>query len=144
MRVTVDTNVVISGTLWGGTPRRMLDLAKSGSITIYTSLTLLNELREVLAEPKFADRLLAARRTAKELIDDYSALTEIVEPVTIAPVVLNDPDDDHVLACALVAQADYIISGDRDLLNLDNYQRIPIVNATDFLNIYSATSTPRE
>ena len=63
----------------------------------------------------------------------YLQVARIVVPATIAPVMRSDPDDDHVLACALAAQADLIVSGDTDLLNLKTYQGIPIVNAAEAL-----------
>jgi putative PIN family toxin of toxin-antitoxin system len=60
---------------------------------------------------------------------------EIVEPKTIPRAVPNDPDDDHVVACAIEGQADLIVSGDRDLLSLDEYQGIQVVRPMDFLRM---------
>jgi hypothetical protein len=68
-----------------------------------------------------------------ELIEGYGELAQLVRPASIAPVVLADPEDDHVLACAVAAQADLIVSGDSHLLNLKTYQGIPIVNALEAL-----------
>jgi predicted nucleic acid-binding protein len=64
-----------------------------------------------------------------------------VQPATIAPTVLADPDDDHVLACALAAKAELIVSGDRHLLHLHEYQGIPILNTADALKRLEAKST---
>ncbi len=63
----------------------------------------------------------------------YLNVVQIVTPATVASVVLADPDDDHVLACALAAKADIIVSGDRHLLQLQHYQEIPIVNVAEAL-----------
>lgn len=59
----------------------------------------------------------------------YLDIAQVVTPATVAPVIPADPDDDHVLACALVAKADLIVSGDRHLLRLQRYQESPIVTA---------------
>ncbi len=140
MRVTLDTNVVVSCTGWGGPPRRILDLARSGAITICTSTALLIELEEVFTRTKFASPLLQIHHSAKDLIEDYTGLVEIVDPITIPPIISADPDDDKLLACASTAKADYIVSGDRHLLDLKIYQEIPILNAADFLAVYQAAS----
>lgn len=129
MRVVADTNTVISGLLWNGNPRRILEAARTGKIQLFTSLGLLAEIDEVLRRPKFARRLTLAEVTPRELVLGYAALAHIVEPVAIEPVVLDDPDDDAVLACALAAQAEVIVTGDSHLLLLEEYDKIPIVTA---------------
>lgn len=133
MRVVADTNTVVSGLLWWGAPRQVLDAARSGRIDLFTSVTLLVELEEVLGRRKFAGRLKAAGITARELVLGYAALANVIEPAAIAPVVADDPDDDVVLACAVSARAEAIVSGDLHLLKLNEFQRIPIVTATELL-----------
>jgi putative PIN family toxin of toxin-antitoxin system len=113
MRIVADTNTVLSGLLWQGPPRRLLDLARQRAFTPCTSLTLLAELAEVIGRDKFAQRVRAAGLSAAELLQDYERLAEIVEPTPLPAPVSRDPDDDHVLACALAAQAELIVSGDK-------------------------------
>ena len=106
MRIVADTNTVLSGLLWQGAPRRLLDLARERKITLCTSLVLLAELAEVMARDKFAERLRAAGVSAIELLQDYERLAETVTPEALpTPVIERDPDDDHVLACAVSAEA---------------------------------------
>jgi putative PIN family toxin of toxin-antitoxin system len=136
MRVVLNTNTVISGILWGNQPRQILDLAKADKIKLYTSKVLLDELLDVLSRPKFAKRLISVvQSTPQEILSGYAALAQIVEVQKVEKVIENDSDDDHVLACAIAAQIDYIISGDKDLLVLGIYQNIPIVNAAQFINL---------
>ncbi|GAC1404188.1 MAG: hypothetical protein NVSMB56_18820 [Pyrinomonadaceae bacterium] len=82
---------------------------------------MLEELEDVLSREKFAPRLEAAKVTAHELVSGYAALTTVVEVESIEPVILADPDDDVVLACALAAQCEIITSGDSHLLDLKQY-----------------------
>ena len=133
MRIVADTNTVLSGLLWQGPPRRLMDLARQRVFTPCTSATLLAEFAEVIARDKFAQRVLAAGLSAAELVQDYTRLAQIVEPQPLPAPVTRDPDDDHVLACALAAQANLIVSGDKDLLDLREYQGIPILTTADAL-----------
>jgi putative PIN family toxin of toxin-antitoxin system len=133
MRVVADTNTVVSGLLWRGAPRQVLDAARTGTIALFVSSALLAELDEVLSREKFSERLERAGVTARELVLGYGTLASRVEPALIAPMVADDPDDDAVLACAYAAQAEAIVSGDSHLLTLKEYQGIPILATTDLL-----------
>lgn len=87
VRIVADTNTVVSGLLWQGPPRRLLDLARARSVTLCTSRTLLAELAEVIGREKFAQRVLAAGLSATALVQDYERLTEVIEPQPLpAPV----------------------------------------------------------
>jgi predicted nucleic acid-binding protein len=66
-------------------------------------------------------------------VQDYRRLGYIVEPQPLPAPASRDPDDDHVLACALIARADFIVTRDFDLLDLKTYQGIPILAAADAL-----------
>jgi putative PIN family toxin of toxin-antitoxin system len=134
MRGVTDTNTVVSGLLWDGPPRQVLEAARSGALTLYTTAVLLAELEDVLSRPKFVRRIEATGFTPHDLVLGYAALATLVEPAPIEPVILADPDDDAVLACAVAAEAAVITSGDRHLLSLGEYQGIPIVTAPELLS----------
>jgi putative PIN family toxin of toxin-antitoxin system len=139
MRLVLDTNVVASGLLWDGTPARIIDAAQAGAIEIYTSRILLAELTRILKRAKF-DKVIAASGVGIEgLVLGYAELALIVEPLPIPPTIIADPDDDHVLACALAAQADLIVSGDKHLLDLEIFQDIEIISASKFMERMRST-----
>lgn len=145
MRIVADTNTALSGLLWQGSPRRLLDLARERRITLCTSLTLVAELAEVIARDKFAERVRTAGLSAAELVQDYERLAEVVTPEPLPAPVSRDPDDDHVLACALAAKAELIVSGDkRHLLVLSEYQGIPIRSVSDALSTLITPSPPQK
>jgi len=131
VRVVLDTNVVASGFLWGGMPRQLLQAAREKKLQLYTSTPLLLELTDILGRAKFAHKLAAARLSVDQLIERYALLTTVVHPVTIPPTILDDPDDDQVLACALAAKAELIVSGDRHLLDLKEHQGVRIVRVAE-------------
>jgi uncharacterized protein len=142
VRVILDTNAVVSGLLWAGRPREIIALIEQEKITLCTSPALVDELREVVGRSKFHERLAKINSTEDDVIGRYLRFSEVISvPAQVQSVVTNDPDDDHVLACALAANVDFIVSGDRHLLELSRYQGIPIVNAADFLTAYHAAST---
>jgi putative PIN family toxin of toxin-antitoxin system len=134
VRVVADTNTVISGLFWHGSPRQVLNAARNNLITLYTSDELLAELQDVLSRTKFA-RLLAHHHTSsEELASEYAALVNTVIAAPIPPTVVADLDDDAVLACAVAAQAEAIVSGDDHLLSLGAFQGITILTAAKLLD----------
>lgn len=137
MLVVADTNTVISGLLWQGAPRQILDAARYNIIELFTSVALLTEMEEVLHREKFARRLSLANLTPHELVLGYASLATVVRPAVIMPVVLADPDDDAVLSCAVAACAEVIVSGDSHLLNLKGYQGIHILTAGEVVKMIS-------
>jgi predicted nucleic acid-binding protein len=71
--------------------------------------------------------------TTEELVVGYAALATTVQPAAINPVIADDPNDDAVLACAVAAQAQVIVSGDPHLLGVKEYERISILTAVQLL-----------
>ncbi len=103
-------------------------------IELFTCAALIEELAGILPRQKFAQRLAEKQRSIPALIERYSALAEIVEPASLSGPVSPDPDDDVVLATALAAHAELIVSRDKHLRNLKHFHRIPILNAADALH----------
>ena len=133
MRVVADTNIVVSGLMWRGNPRRILDAARAGDLTLVTTGALLAELEDVLGREKFAERLAAAGVAIRDLVLGYAALASVIESAEIEPVVLVDPDDDAVIACAVAGNSEVIVSGDSDLLDLNQYRGIRIITAAELV-----------
>lgn len=127
MRLVLDTNAALSALLWHGTPGKLIDAAQRKTVFLFTSAPLLAELRGVLERAKLAKQLQLRGLTPAEVAEGYAALASVVIPAVIAPAVPRDPPDDIVLATALAAQADLIVSGDLRVLNLKSYQGIPIL-----------------
>jgi uncharacterized protein len=138
MRIVVDTNTATSGLLWQGQPRQIIDRFRARTHTLRVIVALLAELAEVIARPKFAQRIQAAGLSATALVQDYTRLAEIVEPAPISGPVSRDPDDDVVLAAVLAARATLIVSGDQDLLVLGTFADVRILNAAEALRVLTA------
>ena len=131
MRLVLDTNVVVSALIWGGTPYKLIGAAAAGDIELVTSPALLAELRDVLGRQHLASRLAARRSSVEQAIGFYGELAVSVSPLSTPRVVPNDVDDDHVIAAAVAGSAEIVVSGDRHLLSMGNHQSISIVNAAE-------------
>ncbi|MGH2739858.1 MAG: putative toxin-antitoxin system toxin component, PIN family [Actinomycetota bacterium] len=126
MRVLLDTNVVISSILFGGHPRRILEASIEGRFDLVTSPALLEELERLLSR-KFG----FSSKTAAGVRSELEQLGSLVEPAQ-APRVARDRDDDQVLAAAVEGRAEIIVTGDADLLVLEQHRGIRIVAPQDF------------
>ena len=134
MRLVLDTNVVVSALLWGGMPYRLLQRAVEGEAELFTSPILIAELADVLQRrPHLIAKLTEKGMTVASITALYLNFTQIISPLTSPRVVPNDPDDDHVISCAVFAKADAIVSGDRHLLDLHEYQGIHIVTVAEII-----------
>lgn len=128
MRVVIDTNVLVSGLLWRGPPHALIEEARAGSFTFVSSSALLAELAAVLGRRKFRAILTRSRTDPGRVLGNLRRLAEIVEPPPLPAPISRDPDDDKVLALAVAACADLIVSGDADLLTLRRHAGIRIVD----------------
>jgi putative PIN family toxin of toxin-antitoxin system len=140
VRLVLDTNIVTSGLLWRGTPYQLLTHVKeTRSLQLVSSPALLDELADVIMRKQFVKRLALIEQSSAQVLADYLQVVELVEPVSIPPT-FRDPDDDAVLACALAAHADLIVSGDDDLLILSTFEGIPIVTPAVALQMIETRS----
>jgi putative PIN family toxin of toxin-antitoxin system len=129
LKVVLDTNVLISAILFGGKPRKILEKAIHGEIRLCLSEPILEELSGVLRRSKFDYSL----EKVQTLLTELTSIADFVNPSQIIRLVLEDPDDNRILECAVEAKASYIITGDFHLLKLSRYRDIEIVNAFTFL-----------
>jgi len=131
MLVVLDTNVIIYAILFGGKPRQVLEGALFGSIQISISEPLIAELRGVLQRPKFGFET----EMVQSIVTEMTSIAKWASPRKHFELISNDGSDNQVIDCAVEAKADYIITGDRHLLQLGNYERIQIVNPDAFIEI---------
>jgi putative PIN family toxin of toxin-antitoxin system len=128
VKLVIDTNILVSGTLWDGPSARLVEAMESGLITVVLSADLLGEFAEVIGREKFAERLSARQITPRQLVNELARKAEIVLPSQIpVPAELRDPKDLKVLAAAIAGRVDAIITGDNDLLCRKSFRDIPIL-----------------
>ena len=130
-RVVIDTNIYISAIFWNGKPRGVIDLGRDGKITIFTSLDIENE---IVGKLKTTFKL--AEEDVNRILLDFSTFTLPIRINKQLIVVQDDPDDNKFIECAVECRANYIISGDRHLLNLKEYEGIKLIKSSEFLKVY--------
>ncbi|MFN9806349.1 MAG: putative toxin-antitoxin system toxin component, PIN family [Betaproteobacteria bacterium] len=135
LRLVLDTNIVVAGLLWNGPPRRLLEAAIAGEVELFSSAVLHDELANTLGYAKFAARIDSFGTSIAALVAQYTALVSVVAPASVPRVVANDADDDHVIAAAVAARAELIVTGDRKhLLPIGSHQGIAIVTAREVVD----------
>jgi uncharacterized protein len=133
LKFVIDTNVWVSGLIWGGKPRQIIELASLAPHEIYSCTALLDELLHTLSYPRLQPYLQARQLNAQSLCDQMALLVHLQTPAILKRPVCRDPDDDVLLACAIAAQADCIVSGDQDLLTLKTFESVTILSADQAL-----------
>ena len=137
MKLVLDANVFISAFYWGGNSQKIINRISVGQDELYISNEILNEVAAVMARPKF--------RTDPEIIERYiRTIEKIGKKVFITGIVKGicmDSDDDDKIECGILSDSDYIITGDNDLLILENFQQIKIITINDFMKIISSANS---
>ena len=130
MRIVIDTNVLISGSIFGGKPSKIIELLFGKKISVFASPEMVDEYKRIYGE--LGERY--AKRTHNEL-------NEIINSMNILPShshieACRDPDDNKFIECAIDNRCIYIVSGDKDLLVLEQYEDIGILTVSEFLEQY--------
>jgi len=139
VRVVVDTNVIVSGLLWGGPPNQILKWARDGVLEILNCEEITNELRNIIQYKRFSQRLSDLSISPNEVIAYFMNLVTFVPtPEFIPEAIHEDLFDNIFLALASESKAHLIISGDKHLLDLEAYDDIQIVTPSEACRIIEA------
>ena len=130
MKIVLDTNIFISSFFWGGNPRKIVQRIIDGKDELFICKEILQEIASVMARPKFNVSNESVMRFIHSIEDiaNHIVLSGIVQQVC------RDSEDDKILECALLANADYIITGDTDLLIFEEFRGVKIITANEYVN----------
>ena len=128
VKAVLDTNVLISAFIFGGNSRTILEHVIRGNIRLAISDPLLDEIKRVLSRPKFN----YPPEIIQLIINELLLLCDFVVPRKEIANIQSDPEDNRVLECAIESDADFIVTGDSHLLQLESHERIEIVNPSQF------------
>jgi putative PIN family toxin of toxin-antitoxin system len=137
-RAVVDTNVLVSGIIAPhGAPRRILEAWHAGQFTLVTSEAIVVEVARVLRYPRIRDRYSLTEDDVVTVVDSLRTDAEVVAGLyevqrSVAPA------DDMFLACALEGLGEYIVSGDRHLLEIGSYHDVLVVTPRHFVALLAA------
>lgn len=133
IQVVVDTNLIVSAFLWGGPPGQLISELLARGIPLLTTPAMIDELNTTLRKPKFDSRFRVKGVTHDELMDEYRHMTQLVTPTDIPDGSVRDPKDRIILAAAVGGSASHLISGDKDLTTLHQYNEVIILTPAQFL-----------
>jgi putative PIN family toxin of toxin-antitoxin system len=131
LRIVLDSNVIVSALISDGKPRDLFKKGIESQFMIVTSESLLKELSRVLRRPKFKTNPNEIRRITQALLNT----TELVSLKTELHVVKDDPKDDIIIETAYDGHADFIVTGDRHLLELESFREIKITTVEEALKL---------
>ena len=131
MKIVIDTNVLISAAFFGGIPRKVIDLVIKKNVTAYTNAEILAEYEETAIDMTLKKK----GHINQDIFDQFIEKIKLIDAAAVVDV-CRDPDDNKFIACAVDAKAIYVVSGDKDLLTVKNYNEIEIVTAKEFYERY--------
>lgn len=134
MHVVIDTNIFISGLFFGGTSRKVLDLVEKKEIIPCFITFTFSELERVLQQKKFFELREVLPFSVDSFLEKLKSMSLFFPQILEAPTVIGkDKADNYILACALLSQSNFIVSGDKHLLSLKSFQGISILTPKEFL-----------
>ncbi|OGC03880.1 putative toxin-antitoxin system toxin component, PIN family [candidate division WOR-1 bacterium RIFOXYA12_FULL_43_27] len=126
-KAVLDTNIFVSGITWQGLPGEILDLWIKGKIQLIISKEIMEEIKRVLNRMQVPEEEIANLRS--QIIEKAI----IVDPQIKISLIKKDPSDNKFLECAIEGQADFIVSGDKHLLEFEAINDIKIITARKML-----------
>ncbi len=137
IKIVVDANLFASALIKpDSNPGNILELIKQNEVELVISPSVIKEIKRILLYPKIQKYHQKTAQQLDTFFDDLLIFAWVVEGQAEIDVIQTDPTDNKYLACALEGEADYIVSGDRHLLDLGLYQGIKIIKAKAFLKIW--------
>lgn len=131
IKVVFDTNIFVSSIFWEkGNPHKAVEFALEKKVRAFTSVEILRELERVLRRDFEEPGEMIQRQIG--LIVEYSDIVAVNRKVD---AIKSDPEDNKILACAVSCDANYIVTGDKHLLQLKEYENVKIVTAKQFVDI---------
>ncbi len=145
-KVVFDTNLLVSAFLTrhypGGVSTELLRFAYQGTVELYLSADIVAEVLETLSRnPRTQTSYQYSPQMAEQFCSDLLDFAIMVDdPPALSGAVPRDPDDDVIIACAVGAGAEYLVTRDKDLLSLGNYDAVKILPPEEFLRMVRAAA----
>ena len=135
LKLVLDTNTIISAFFWEGNEVELLRKIEQGNADLYITIEILKEVEEVIKRPKFNEVMMKANLTPDQIMQKIVSLSHLVIAPKLNIKVCRDDKDNKFLECAESAKANYLVSGDEDLLSLKEYKGIPIIRTWRMLQL---------
>jgi len=135
MKITADTNVLVSATFWDGESNKIIEKVERKEIELVLSKEILEEFAAVLGYREMQDKIKNKNLEMKRTIERIAAISTIAEPKQKFEIVKEDPDDNKIIDCAKAGNVDYIVTNDHHLLNLKNIGGIVVITPEELIQL---------
>lgn len=135
LKLVFDTNTFISAFFWEGNESRLFEQIEKNKAKLFVTQEILREVEDVLHRSKFSKVLSGTDQTPEQIIQKIISVSHLVIGPKLNIHVCRDKKDDKFLECAVLAKANYIVSGDKDLLVIKQYKDVKIVQSSDMLRL---------
>ena len=135
MKITMDTNVLISATFWYGDYNKIIEKVENNDIALVLSKEIIEEFARVLNYKSIQEKIKNKNLEMKRTVEKIISISKIVEPLEKINIIKEDPDDNKILECAKSGKVDFIVSSDNHLLKLKEFENIKIITPTTFIDI---------
>ena len=142
LRVTLDTNILISGSFWTGDSFKILELIDKKQIGCVLSKEIIAEYDRIVNGDDIVEKSEDKSLILSKIVQKVMLNSEIVEPKTRLNIVKNDHSDNMIIECAIERKADFIITNDNHLLKLAEFEGVKIVTPKEFLRQFNQTASP--
>ena len=137
IKAVLDTNILVSGLISSeGSPAKIIDFWEGEKFSLITSEEIIGEVVRVLSYPKIRTKYNLDKERIEDFINGLTIFSEVCKPQEKISVINDDPEDNKFLEAAVQVSADFIVSGDKHLLKLGEYEKIQIVKANTFLDLF--------
>ncbi len=133
MKITVDTNVLVSATFWNGCSNEIINRVERKDIDLALSKEIIEEFAIVLSSEEIQEKIKNKYLEMKRTVGKIASISTIIEPLEKVDIVKEDPDDNKILECAKAGKVDFIISSDNHLLKIKKFEGMPILTPQEFL-----------
>lgn len=135
MKITVDTNILVSATFWSGDSFKIIERVENKEIELILSKEIIKEYSEVLQYKEIQDKIKNKNLEMKYPLEKIQSMAKMIEKTRSIDIIKEDSTDNKFLECAVAGQAAYIISKDKHLLKLKEFENIKIILPEEFLRI---------
>ncbi|MDP3698590.1 MAG: putative toxin-antitoxin system toxin component, PIN family [Nanoarchaeota archaeon] len=135
LKLVLDTNTIVSAFFWERNEAELFRKIEQGKAILYITGEILTEIEEVIKRPKFNEVMKRAQLTPDQIMQKIASLSHLVIAQKLNLKFCRDEKDNKFLECAESVKADYLVSGDEDLLSLKEYTGIPIISTWKTLQL---------
>ncbi|MBU2634469.1 MAG: putative toxin-antitoxin system toxin component, PIN family [Nanoarchaeota archaeon] len=135
MKITVDTNVLISSTFWYGASDKIIEKVENKEVGLVLSKDIIEEFLRVLNYKEIQKKIKNKNLEMKRTVDKIVSISTIIEPKKKFNVIKEDFDDNKILECGVEGNVNFIITQDKHLLKLKEFEGIKIIKPKEFLEI---------